>query len=932
MSSNYITYRFYFKDGDSHEKVQQIISGGEGEKAIDTLGFASALSKKEDIEHFSVTPKYMLLDILASTSVDINHHLIKAGKYLASEFVKVDIFYDQVGEEERYYFFRGKPVNSARLSTLISHYEPGAELQALIEDSNLSAFTKAMNKGEDPDTRVDDLPLLFIAYDEREHAIFKRLLTSGANPNIANSSGVTILERIITEHDRDKIPYLHALMHEGVDLNTVFRDGSSSLWHAWAFGPHTAALFINKAVAYTKPKDVYQDEEGDDDEVLCTAIKHNDGDVVATKLATLSNENDGFLYFATVCCEVDQLPYLKKLIEKGLKPFGEASDNDQLLNSAATAQALDILRFLLNKAIDQKFNLNGVGPSLLEALARNPMAHDVIQLLCETGIKPASSYLLYQAICHQATENVSLFLRFGCPIEDEDCGLNFLHDLLYELNGEIAQLLIDAGVDPLLKNEEGENVIQRAMQAPDIEKSVQSVFLTYAKNLQTDECIWVCIITDQLDLFSTCWHELDDKALKNAQAQTFLMAAARHNAESITTFLLQQGVDVQAQDAVGNTAIAEATMAGNVAICRQLLKAGSRVNETVCTVESDEDDKDNSATLLEMMGMQEISALVGVMGNTGEPVSIAGNQCSCLMWAAAEGNLALVNVLLEFDADISFEDGEGNGVLYYAVTNNHKSVFEVLFEHGAKLNIESNSQGNLLMVATFRQLPEMCQLLADKGLDLNAGSGGNGDTALIVAACTGALQEQDMTSQLLSLGANMNVRNAQDKSALICACEHLNFEATAVLLEHKAHTNFVDTDGQTAYDYFLAADVDTTDYNIEINDLKPDNLMKFVKMAKRVKRFFLRSVLPGFGLALMIGFFSDTYSRYLVYIILAWWGYLLVNAIHKKYRKPKAKTEAALGLGVAAIVKAMEKGEQQKKAAQKIIDSWDDDSDGVMKK
>ena len=64
------------------------------------------------------------------------------------------------------------------------------------------------------------------------------------------------------------------------------------------------------------------------------------------------------------------------------------------------------------------------------------------------------------------------------------------------------------------------------------------------------------------------------------------------------------------------------------------------------------------------------------------------NGETALIYASTEGHLAILNILLDNQADINAQDHTGSTPLHLASFNGHLSIVETLVEQGAEINIQ----------------------------------------------------------------------------------------------------------------------------------------------------------------------------------------------------------------------------------------------------
>ena len=147
---------------------------------------------------------------------------------------------------------------------------------------------------------------------------------------------------------------------------------------------------------------------------------------------------------------------------------------------------------------------------------------------------------------------------------------------------------------------------------------------------------------------------------------------------------------------------------------------------------------------------------------------------TALMWAAAEGNTAAVDVLLEAGADLKLKSNGGFTPLLFAVRNAHIDTAVALLKHGANVNDVAPDGSSALSMATVNAYFELASVLLDHGANPNLpdprgsplhtvawlrkpgadGAAGVGNTPQGTPQQTGRVTAIELARQLLEHGAN----------------------------------------------------------------------------------------------------------------------------------------------------------------------------------
>ena len=276
--------------------------------------------------------------------------------------------------------------------------------------------------------------------------------------------------------------------------------------------------------------------------------------------------------------------------------------------------------------------------------------------------------------------------------------------------------------------------------------------------------------------------------------ESFLEAAEEGDLAKVTQ-MLKDGIDVNAQDEKGYTALMWACAEKHADVAIALLKVdGIRVD------------------------------LVKKHGNT------------VLQCASHHGMLEVVEKLIEKNADVNIQDEDGDTALITACENKHADVAIALLEHPyIKVNLANNKGETALYKASEKGMLAVVEKLIKRGADVNV-QAKNGDTALIVACkaktkkhalvALALLERTDIdvdlvtkrgstalqwasnrgmlavVQKLIAKDADVNIQDKNGDTALIKACYRNNEKCALALLERKdIEVDLEDKNGDTALDW-----------------------------------------------------------------------------------------------------------------------------------
>ena len=160
--------------------------------------------------------------------------------------------------------------------------------------------------------------------------------------------------------------------------------------------------------------------------------------------------------------------------------------------------------------------------------------------------------------------------------------------------------------------------------------------------------------------------------------------------------------------------------------------------------------------------------------------------------ASRNGHIALMNLLLEQNADVNARKNTNATPVYVAAMYGHTDAVQLLLDNKADLNATRSTGSTPLYIAAYYGLEEVVILLLLENADVNA-SKHDGATPLHAAARKG---HTAIAKLLVDHKANINARmQADGATPLDVAVENGHTEVVDVLTAHKALVNASDTNG-----------------------------------------------------------------------------------------------------------------------------------------
>ena len=139
-------------------------------------------------------------------------------------------------------------------------------------------------------------------------------------------------------------------------------------------------------------------------------------------------------------------------------------------------------------------------------------------------------------------------------------------------------------------------------------------------------------------------------------------------------------------------------------------------------------------------------------------------QRTSLHAAAANGNLEIVELLIERGADVNLQDIHGRVPMFVALAEHQPEIARQLAEAGTDPHIRTLDGSTLLIEAARAEDVELVRWALDRGTDVNAiRPDKNNATALIIAARKG---NPEIVGMLLAGGADPGAVNRDGKTAI----------------------------------------------------------------------------------------------------------------------------------------------------------------------
>ncbi|MFH1222501.1 MAG: ankyrin repeat domain-containing protein [Candidatus Micrarchaeota archaeon] len=328
--------------------------------------------------------------------------------------------------------------------------------------------------------------------------------------------------------------------------------------------------------------------------------------------------------------------------------------------------------------------------------------------------------------------------------------------------------------------------------------------------------------------FEAAKKALVDGASKDARDEnraTTLMLAAKSGNRDLIELFLSQGVDPNAKDARGNTAIMYAILGSkHVDIIGILIGARAEKNAqnndgmtalalaaktnnlkgamVLTAFEADVNIPDNLGCTPLMMAAQEGNfEFAKYLISKGAKIDVKDkSRKNVLMHAAIGGNVGIADLVAD-DVELEERDNDGRTALAHAVINKKREMINYLVIAGADVHGKDNAHKTILMHA----------IAAGDGPTINFlkkhGAHADEDTSLLDGLLLEAFHEPDREkmkakiTDALERGANVDARVANGMTSLMSAAFEGDEEVVELILKYKPDVNAKDGDGTSVLMY-----------------------------------------------------------------------------------------------------------------------------------
>ncbi|VDI51927.1 Hypothetical predicted protein [Mytilus galloprovincialis] len=289
-----------------------------------------------------------------------------------------------------------------------------------------------------------------------------------------------------------------------------------------------------------------------------------------------------------------------------------------------------------------------------------------------------------------------------------------------------------------------------------------------------------CTVVDVLLKYNTNVNHQIKEGL--SKGNTALFVASRNGFTPIVECLLLAGADVNLANTRGQTPVFIASLKGNLEIVELLLQYNCNINQL---------DNVGGSPFYFSCQNSFIDICNLLLRQTAKPdINIRPHNYghTPLIVSSFNGELQVVNLLLQHDCDVNVQDKGLRSALHYAVFKNHENIVRILLEYNINVNLLDSQQKSALLYACAKGHADVVQLLLDircvsntvVQCDINQGNK-VGTLPLWIACCKGYTE---IVKLLLQQNCEVNKLDEKGGSSFYIACQNNHIDICNLLIEH----------------------------------------------------------------------------------------------------------------------------------------------------
>ncbi|TPX30758.1 hypothetical protein SmJEL517_g05739 [Synchytrium microbalum] len=567
---------------------------------------------------------------------------------------------------------------------------------------------------------------------------------------------------------------------------------------------------------------------------LCQAVRSNDADTCEVLLSlgvsdinSTSASDYGWTPLAAACAY-----HRPKVVAVLLKHNPDYQIKDFMNKNALERAGGECWNMLNDWKVEKEFKMD-LGPVLLAAQAGD------ITTLKAVGIQAVSEAVdigsgrtaLHVAADNSQIDVVNWLLDSGALTDTKDqLGCTSLYLAARKGLVEIVKALKDHGADL----DQANNLNQTPLFAAAFKGHIKAVEYLISMNADVNivaadgrDALFVAAQNGHFNVLQALSSGSDTQIDKTAigppsglAGQTPLWAAASNGYLENVKYLVDEGADVNAQQASGQSVLFAAVNNGSLDIISYLVEKGSLINvgndegvtpllraaangrldivKYLSSKGGDVHKADNypNNAMFAAAGVTGYLPLVQYLVNQGVAINVVNHDHKTPVWEACYyGRLDVVKCLIEAGGDSAIPTSDGITPLVCAALNGHLPVVQYLAKLGMDIETPSDSGISALIFAAAKGYIETVKYLVENGAAMNRKTL-DGRCALFVSSNNGHMR---VISYLVQKGCDLNIAANDGRTPLFVAAQSGRLEVVKLLIQKGADVN-TEANGTTLLD------------------------------------------------------------------------------------------------------------------------------------
>ena len=320
----------------------------------------------------------------------------------------------------------------------------------------------------------------------------------------------------------------------------------------------------------------------------------------------------------------------------------------------------------------------------------------------------------------------------------------------YERKVKLLDLLVSAGADPMIADDNGDTCLHHAVREhcskEDLQVMINPTSDVNVLNKKNRTALMMACLNGNVDAANVLLTAGAETNIADEFGDTCLHDAVwKGCSKEVLQAIIVHGTDVNAKNKKKCTALMMACLNRNVDAINALLKAGADPNMT----DNNSDTCLHYAVKKKGYFRKDCSKLVlQAIIRAGADMNATNKQNkSALMMACCNRNIDVINILLNAGASPNCADADGDTCLHNAVRKHcNKETLHLLIDHGADVNATNRNDQTALLIADQEENVDAINVLMNAEPNPNiACSQGNVDVmcALLTAGANPSIISKD---------------------------------------------------------------------------------------------------------------------------------------------------------------------------------------------